>query len=215
MHHDKRFQHHCDFDISNILSVLQQESDWFKDTHRQDTFMCFKQTQSIHLIDAPDNCPYKQQGNVIWNGEDLYWWRLRGPYYDACEPIIKALEEKYNGTATKSVLTRLPAGSKIARHVDGRPLLHLGRRHHIPITTNDDVQFIIEDEIINMKVGECWEIDNTRFHEVKNNGTTDRIHLMVDIVPGDRKDNCEPDCKICDRVRSKSYSIFYEDRYEL
>ena len=103
MHHDKRFQHHCDFDISNILSVLQQESDWFKDTHRQDTFMCFKQTQSIHLIDAPDNCPYKQQGNVIWNGEDLYWWRLRGPYYDACEPIIKSLEEKYNGTATKSV----------------------------------------------------------------------------------------------------------------
>ena len=53
-----------------------------------------------------------------------------------------------------------------------------------------------------------------RSHEVKNNGTTDRIHLMVDIVPGDRKDNCEPDCKICDRVRGKSYSIFYEDRYE-
>ena len=93
MHHDKRFQHHCDFDVTNILSVLQQESDWFKDTHRQDTFMCFKETQSIHLIDAPDNCPYKQ-GESVWGGEDLYWWRLRGPYYDACEPIIKALEEK-------------------------------------------------------------------------------------------------------------------------
>lgn len=213
MHHDKRFQHHCNFDVQNVLSVLQQESDWFKDTHRQDTFMCFKETQSIHLIDAPEDCVFRSPTEV-WNGQDLYWWRLRGKYYDACEPIIKSLEEKYQGTATKTVLTRMSPGSRITRHVDGRPLHHLGRRHHIPITTNENVKFIIEDETINMKVGECWEIDNTRFHEVRNDGDTDRIHLMVDIVTGDRKDNCPPDCEICNRVRNKSYNIFYEDIYE-
>jgi hypothetical protein len=32
-------------------------------------------------------------------------------------------------------------------------------------------------------VGEIWEIDNTREHEVQNLGNEDRVHLIVDIIP--------------------------------
>ena len=34
-----------------------------------------------------------------------------------------------------------------------------------------------------MKVGECWEINNSLLHSVENNGKTERIHLLVDILP--------------------------------
>jgi hypothetical protein len=34
-----------------------------------------------------------------------------------------------------------------------------------------------------MKVGDCWEVNNNKEHAVKNLGQTDRIHLMIDIMP--------------------------------
>jgi hypothetical protein len=210
MWHEKNFQHYCNFDVSNIISILHQESDWFKDTHRQNTYGVHAETQSITLIDAPNTSQWRQSD---WAGENLHWWRMRGPYYDACQHIIEDLEKRHNGSAFKSFLTRLPAGAKVTGHTDRSPIYHLSRRHHIPIITNNDVKFIIDGEVLNMKVGECWEISNQKFHEVSNNGTDDRVHLIIDIFPNDRKDNCGPECLSCNRVRDRFYDIFYEDRY--
>lgn len=43
--------------------------------------------------------------------------------------------------------------------------------------------FGVGDEKINMKSGECWEINNSRTHFVDNNSETDRVHLLIDIMP--------------------------------
>ena len=31
-----------------------------------------------------------------------------------------------------------------------------------------------------MKVGELWEINNSKYHSVVNDGDTDRIHMIID-----------------------------------
>ena len=36
-----------------------------------------------------------------------------------------------------------------------------------------------------MQEGQCWEINNAKNHSVENNGTTDRIHLLIDIMPNE------------------------------
>lgn len=52
-------------------------------------------------------------------------------------------------------------------------------RLHIPIVTNDDVEFLIGGERCVWKPGELWYGDFSRLHSVKNHGTTTRVHLLV------------------------------------
>ena len=93
-------------------------------------------------------------------------------------PIIKDLVIKYGGNAMQASITSLPSQEDIRLHRDEASAL---RRFHIPIQTNDQVIFYCGNSAINMKVGECWEFNYKQWHKVVNSGTTDRIHLMVDL----------------------------------
>ena len=78
-------------------------------------------------------------------------------------------------------LLNLCVGSKIHEHTD----LELGYedgmfRVHVPITTNEDVRFYINKELVTMEVGSCWYGNFNLPHAVENNGTSDRIHLVMD-----------------------------------
>jgi aspartyl/asparaginyl beta-hydroxylase (cupin superfamily) len=101
------------------------------------------------------------------------------------EPIIKDLEQLYNGKVGKAILTKLKAGKKINGHTDRGNYLDISRRNHIPITTNNKVFFAIGKGLLNMHEGECWEINNMQYHEVINDSEEDRIHLIIDIIPNE------------------------------
>jgi hypothetical protein len=62
-------------------------------------------------------------------------------------------------------------------------------RLHIPIITNESVEFISDGERLDMEEGECWYVNASLPHSVANHGTTDRIHLVID-------------CKVNDWLRS-------------
>jgi quercetin dioxygenase-like cupin family protein len=53
-------------------------------------------------------------------------------------------------------------------------------RLHIPIITNPEVEFILDNQRLIMNEGECWYINANFIHSVKNNGNNDRIHLVID-----------------------------------
>jgi hypothetical protein len=85
-----------------------------------------------------------------------------------------------------------PGGGELRRHtdlVDNDSGLTLGKlaRFHFPIITNDDVMFTTWDlkgneKTVNMKVGEYWLLDTRKPHKVVNNGSSPRIHLVVDVI---------------------------------
>jgi aspartyl/asparaginyl beta-hydroxylase (cupin superfamily) len=77
----------------------------------------------------------------------------------------------------------LKSNSKIDKHIDAGKSLSICHRVHIPIITNKNVLFEIDNEIKNLKEGEMWEINNSeKIHSVVNNSNTDRIHLIVDWI---------------------------------
>jgi hypothetical protein len=85
-------------------------------------------------------------------------------------------------TPRQAMLTRLRAGSEIRRHKDKGQLTAKTHRIHVPIITNPDCLFSIEDEVKHLGAGEIWIIDNVnRFHSVANKGTQNRIHLILDV----------------------------------
>ena len=86
----------------------------------------------------------------------------------------------------RSRLMGLGAGADVPPHIDIHYYWRTHLRVHIPIVTNPHVQFVCGDETAHMAAGECWLLDTFRRHGVKNGGSEQRVHLVIDSVGGER-----------------------------
>ena len=91
------------------------------------------------------------------------------------------------GTVLRAIVAKLPPGAKINRHKDGHPSFAVAHRIHIPLKTNDQVIFHVDDVRHQMHVGKAYEINNLLFHEVANDSDEDRIHFIFDYMPPRRR----------------------------
>jgi mannose-6-phosphate isomerase-like protein (cupin superfamily) len=58
-------------------------------------------------------------------------------------------------------------------------------RVHIPIQTNQEVEFAVAGQPLPMSEGDCWYVNFNLPHRIHNRGTTDRVHLVIDCVLND------------------------------
>ena len=79
-------------------------------------------------------------------------------------------------------LMRLCAGAEIKEHCDDELDIALSKeaRLHIPVQTNEEVEFYLNGKRVWLRTGECWYLNFNLPHKVINNGTIDRIHLVID-----------------------------------
>jgi quercetin dioxygenase-like cupin family protein len=83
-------------------------------------------------------------------------------------------------------LLRLEPGAKIHEHVDLGDGWAMGKvRVHIPIVTDERVEFYVDGRRIEMRPGELWYCDFTRRHRVHNASDVGRVHLVLDLVVDD------------------------------
>lgn len=164
-----------------------------------------KLVHDLNLISSMEWVPihFKQNYNGDWNSLALY-----APNGDATNSFTDNFEG--NLEATKAVekclyfkelinqfqskllsvrLLRLMPGAEIKPHTDYK----LGYendnfRIHIPITTNDQILFVLNNEELKMLPGECWYTNVNFTHYVSNQGKTDRIHLVIDLERNDWSD---------------------------
>lgn len=177
LHENFNFKFHGSFDVSEIEEHLSKYSDeWFENDLRQKMFAVHKETSSVFLYDHDAAWSLGQQYKVSVNNAQKEMLSL-------IEGIVSSLELIHDGKVGKCLFIKLPSRKSVGEHTDKLDYLGAVRRHHIPIITNDNVAFIVNNEIKNMKVGECWEINNSYMHSVENNGDEDRVHLMIDIMP--------------------------------
>ena len=86
----------------------------------------------------------------------------------------------------------LPGGGELTRHADitdREAGVAVGRvvRLHLPLITNESVLFEGwningERKEVRMTVGNWWYLDQRKPHTAKNLGTTERIHLVCDVI---------------------------------
>lgn len=80
-------------------------------------------------------------------------------------------------------LMKLSAGSRIKEHTDLDLAVENGTaRLHIPIQTNREVDFRLNGTRVVLQEGECWYLRLSDPHSVENQGTSDRVHLVIDVV---------------------------------
>ena len=78
-------------------------------------------------------------------------------------------------------LMRLTPGSVINEHTDLDLSFEDGTvRVHIPVTTNERVAFYLNGSQVVLEAGSAWYLRLSDPHRVANNGTADRVHLVVD-----------------------------------
>jgi hypothetical protein len=81
---------------------------------------------------------------------------------------------------------RLTPGSVIKEHCDHDLAAETGNvRLHLPITTNPDVDFLLNGTRVIMQPGELWYLRLADPHAVNNRGITDRVHLVIDATMND------------------------------
>ena len=83
-------------------------------------------------------------------------------------------------------LLKLDAGAVIKEHKDAELCFEMGEiRIHIPVVTNNEVEFYLDKERMKVKEGECWYMNFNLLHSVINKSKTPRIHLVVDAKVND------------------------------
>jgi hypothetical protein len=106
------------------------------------------------------------------------------PLFDKVDAIVRDhVAPRYPDCDVLRVqLAALPAGQTISPHRD-IDMLALIHRTHIPIATNDAVAFTIAGKDFFLGEGVLYELNNCVRHAVRNHGDTERVHLLVDMLP--------------------------------
>ena len=86
-------------------------------------------------------------------------------------------------------LLALAPGSHIKTHRDqGLSYTEGCFRLHMPILTDSEVAFVVDGEPLSMQAGECWYANFDLPHNVIHNGSTRRVHLVIDGMRNDWTD---------------------------
>lgn len=117
--------------------------------------------------------------------------KLWSEWKDRLLPIMRKAVEPYgylNAEFPRVMLARMAPGGVIHPHIDGNPAALWPHKIHVPLLTNDQVVFFVNDVGYHFKVGEAYEVNNLGKHAVRNDGQTDRIHLIFEYYDKDQEE---------------------------
>ena len=157
--------------LINLVNQLSEE-EWAGNS-RVDPYNMHHQTHSVPLL--YDNLEH------IEPEEHTLYPRFRGELKPILDHILNIYgNEDKGGLIIRVVVARLKPFAKIGVHYDTGATLLNCNRVHLPIVTNDKINFMVGGENKNMRVGELYEINNSTFHAVENNSDQARIHIIID-----------------------------------
>ena len=86
------------------------------------------------------------------------------------------------------MLARMPPGGVIKPHVDANPAAKWPHKIHVPLLTNPQVVFLVGEQGYHFPEGQAVEVNNLGIHAVRNDGPSDRIHLIFEYYDLDQPD---------------------------
>jgi len=105
------------------------------------------------------------------------------------EPVLEQAVRDYGyarGVFPRVMLARMPPGGVIHPHIDANPAAKWPHKIHVPLSTNPGVVCFFGGGEHHFPQGEAVEVDNLGPHWVRNDGDTDRIHLIFEYYDADQ-----------------------------
>jgi hypothetical protein len=159
-----------------VLSATPEE--WLENTFRQENFYGAAEVKTILFNLNMGNEKKDLSRTFVFYKVWDKWKHLVQPVLDE---VIKYYDRYEEAFINKAMLTNMAPGTTIPRHWDKGACFAKSHRIHVPILTNDEVYFIVDEERCLMEVGKAYELNNVKLHSVENNGNSDRVHLLFDV----------------------------------
>jgi len=163
-------------ELTNQLLDLISPEHWFVD-QRRNTMPSLTSTQSIILRHFMGT-GYNFTADYLNNIEDKEIYQV---FKIPINMIKDELRKYYDFKHYICFLAKLLPRKKIDMHFDSSPFLEECHRIHIPLKTNSQIYYIIENSRYNWEKNKIYEFDNTRMHGVENDSDEDRIHLLFNL----------------------------------
>ncbi len=180
-------------DVTELKSIIDtiSEEQWCEHDKRQETFKVHSHTKTIPLIFDAD---FRHKFPTVH------------PFYEKFQhklvPVMECIADYYKkqtlniknsrpnavrkGYFARVILVKLAPNSAIAAHVDNGYSLSRCHRIHLPIVTNEKIEFTIDGVLNYLAEGQLTEINNRGMHGVKNLSDEVRIHFILDfVIPGE------------------------------
>jgi hypothetical protein len=104
------------------------------------------------------------------------------PLLDQC-PELRAVLRAIPAPLRSARLMALGPDTRVHTHRDSKCGLPWGRlRLHVPVLTHERALTVLDDREWHWPAGELWYGDFNRLHHVRNEGSTTRIHLVIDTL---------------------------------
>jgi Aspartyl/Asparaginyl beta-hydroxylase len=102
---------------------------------------------------------------------------------EKCVPIFNEIHTFFpNYKFLKCEIYNCPSSTEQGLHIDHRIFHEFSSRLHVPLYTNDNCFLQIGDEHHHLLEFHCYEFNNMVKHRSYNNGNTQRIHLVFDVL---------------------------------
>lgn len=126
---------------------------------------------------------------------------LWGAWSERLLPVMTQASRAYGYARVaypRIMLARMAPGGVITPHRDANPAARWPHKVHVPLLTNDRVTFFVDGVAYHFREGEAVEVGNMAVHAVRNDGPTDRIHLIFECYDLD-----QPDPAWIDEIRAR------------
>lgn len=120
--------------------------------------------------------------NDLRSVDYLSMGELAEAVYPLVAPILRQLGSTNLG---RVMIVALQPGGYIDPHEDQGKYAKAFSRFHLVLTSDQGNSFSCDGETVHMQPGELWWFNHRGQHEVRNDSTTPRIHIIFDaVVPG-------------------------------
>ena len=175
----KYFEHLCDFDVKELEGQLDAQPELWNTHPERTSNDIFAGTSDI-WVRFRDKRELRELQHYLEPHFAVYypaWSSL-----PALRPIVRVLMALLGAEHLGGILiTKIPPHGWIKPHSD-RGCWHAEfyeTKIYVPIKTNPLCVNRCEEEVMAMPRGQAWYFNNLVTHEVRNDGDTDRVTLIV------------------------------------
>lgn len=151
-----------------------------------------KKPNRFGALDATQHIIFRFVSNFL-DWRQSYERPLWAEWKPLLEPVMASATAPYEytrGAFPRVMLARMAPGGVIHPHRDQNPAASWPHKIHVPLQTNEGVTFYVGRQGYHLAEGCAFEVNNMGLHAVRNEGASDRIHLIFEYYDLDQP---EPD----------------------
>lgn len=168
-------------DVSPIAARLEQMPHlWDEITVRQEyTGTAHKDTQCIYA-----RGPYKFTPWFYLYDLGAYDYPAMDALSDVLVPVLRPLLKDVLRVQElgRVLIVKLKPGGVVTPHIDEGTYADHFARFHVAVTGTDQATLTAGPNTQDFTPGEAWWFDHKVLHSARNDGDTDRIHIIIDAV---------------------------------